>query len=210
MNFYEITLASHKYIVMLYVTFYLIKLIALMVTNAESFGKFRKKTMAVEMGLSTLFLITGLILAANSAQVGQTWFIVKIILILAVIPIGIIGFRKRSKALAFLGLIILVYIFGISEAKSLNMKNPIKDAINVDSNAPNSGKDIYMAKCASCHGEAGDAGRSGAANLITSPLSTEAKLDIVINGKNAMPKFKDILNAQQDSVVVKYVDGLRK
>ena len=210
MNFYEITLASHKYIVMLYVTFYLIKLIALLVTSADAFGRFRKKTMAVEMGVSTLFLITGLILAANSAQVGQTWFWVKVVLVLAVIPVGIIGFKKRNKGMAFLGLIILVYIFGISETKSLTMQNPIKQAISVDSNAPNSGKDIYMAKCASCHGEAGDAGRSGAANLITSQLSTEAKLSIVINGKNAMPKFKDILNPQQDSVVVKYVDGLRK
>jgi mono/diheme cytochrome c family protein len=72
------------------------------------------------------------------------------------------------------------------------------------------GQELYLLNCASCHGEQGDLGVSGAKNLRASVLNPVAIQTIVRNGKNAMPAFKGIITEQSsyDSLVT-YVISLR-
>ena len=71
------------------------------------------------------------------------------------------------------------------------------------------GKELYLLHCASCHGEAGDLGVSGAKNLKITTLDINEIKTILANGKNAMPAFKTILGSQGniDSVAI-YVTTL--
>lgn len=71
------------------------------------------------------------------------------------------------------------------------------------------GKELYLLHCASCHGEAGDLGVSGAKNLKITTLDINEIKTILAKGKNAMPAFKTILGSQGniDSVAI-YVTTL--
>ena len=71
------------------------------------------------------------------------------------------------------------------------------------------GKELYLLHCASCHGEAGDLGVSGAKNLKITTLDINGIKTILTKGKNAMPAFKTILGSQRniDSVAI-YVTTL--
>jgi len=55
------------------------------------------------------------------------------------------------------------------------------------------GKPLYLMHCAACHGSDGTLGNSGAANLRTSTLSYEATKKVLIEGRNAMPPFEELI-----------------
>lgn len=73
------------------------------------------------------------------------------------------------------------------------------------------GQELYLLNCASCHGEQGDLGVSGAKNLRTSKLDKIAIEKIIRYGNNGMPAFKGIITQQKayDSLV-RYVISFRK
>lgn len=72
------------------------------------------------------------------------------------------------------------------------------------------GQELYLLNCASCHGERGDLGVSGAKNLRASKLDKITIEKIIRNGKNGMPAFKGIVTQQKayDSLV-RYVISFR-
>jgi cbb3-type cytochrome c oxidase subunit III len=74
------------------------------------------------------------------------------------------------------------------------------------SKASNSGKDIFVANCGSCHTLA-DAGTNGTVgpNLDQLKPSQNVAKNQVINGGGGMPAFKDTLTPQQITAVAKYV-----
>jgi mono/diheme cytochrome c family protein len=74
------------------------------------------------------------------------------------------------------------------------------------------GKALYDAKCASCHGEDGMLGSSGAKDLSQSTLSdSEVKNSILYGNEKGMPPFKDQLGAEENlNLLVTYVKSLRK
>ncbi|MFM2037186.1 MAG: hypothetical protein RL432_125 [Bacteroidota bacterium] len=74
-----------------------------------------------------------------------------------------------------------------------------------------SGQELYLLNCASCHGEKGDLGVSGAKNLRTSELDEITIEKIIRYGKNGMPAFKGIITEQKayDSLA-RYVISFRK
>ena len=53
------------------------------------------------------------------------------------------------------------------------------------------GQELYALHCASCHGESGDLGLSGAKNLKTSALTISEIKAIVKSGKNGMGEKKE-------------------
>jgi mono/diheme cytochrome c family protein len=73
------------------------------------------------------------------------------------------------------------------------------------------GEELYALHCASCHGESGDLGVSGAKNLKTTALSISEIKHIIKTGKNAMPSFRGVLGSEShiDSVS-HYVTTLHK
>jgi mono/diheme cytochrome c family protein len=74
------------------------------------------------------------------------------------------------------------------------------------------GKALYDAKCASCHGEDGTLGSSGAKDLSQSTLTdVEIKNSILNGNEKGMPPFKDQLGAEENlKLLVAYVKSLRK
>jgi cbb3-type cytochrome c oxidase subunit III len=74
------------------------------------------------------------------------------------------------------------------------------------SKASNSGKDIFVANCGSCH-TLTDAGTNGTVgpNLDQLKPSQNVAQNQVIKGGGGMPAFKDTLTPQQITAVAKYV-----
>jgi len=73
---------------------------------------------------------------------------------------------------------------------------------------PTDGKTIFTTNCGSCH-TLSDAGTSGAVgpNLDEARPSRETVVDLVTNGRGAMPSFSDSLDQQQIDAVAEYVSG---
>jgi mono/diheme cytochrome c family protein len=83
------------------------------------------------------------------------------------------------------------------------------------------GKAIYLARCALCHGPEGKGDGPAAAGLNPKPRNhtdasymktrTDAQLlDVIHNGKGAMPAWGKILNEAEMQAVLKYVRTLAK
>ncbi|MFM7388139.1 MAG: c-type cytochrome [Bacteroidota bacterium] len=72
-------------------------------------------------------------------------------------------------------------------------------------------KELYITHCASCHGDRGDLGVSGAKNLLKSSLNIDSIKAIIRNGKNGMPPFEGIIEKEQhlDSLA-QYVNSMQK
>lgn len=200
-------LQVHIIVVSLYLLFILIKVYLLLTNNFNGLDKFRKKTIILESLFGLIFLVTGIWLALTSAYVPSMWFYVKVVAVLAVIPLGIIGFKKKKKVLGVLSLVVLLYIYGSSETHSPIFKKDKVDVTKID----HTDRALMYAqlKCDFCHGVDGTLGRSGAANLQTSKIDFMLVRDIVKNGKGAMPKHTDLGEDQLDDIA-QYVVSLRK
>jgi mono/diheme cytochrome c family protein len=73
------------------------------------------------------------------------------------------------------------------------------------------GASLFLIHCASCHGEDGKLGASGAKDLTSSKLSDKEITNIINNGKNAMPPMNVLLeNKENIGLVIKHVKSLRK
>ena len=73
------------------------------------------------------------------------------------------------------------------------------------------GASLFLIHCASCHGEDGKLGASGAKDLSVSKLSAKEIENIINNGKNAMPPMNVLLeNKENIDLVIKHVKSLRK
>ena len=115
-------LHSHSGIVTLYLVLLLVKAVLLLVNKKEALQKVRTKTRFLEIGLGSLFIITGVYLSFVSAAVDGAYFWVKIIAIIAIVPLGIISFKREQKPLAILTLALFGYTYAISETKSLDLQ----------------------------------------------------------------------------------------
>jgi mono/diheme cytochrome c family protein len=72
------------------------------------------------------------------------------------------------------------------------------------------GKALFEEKCAACHGSDGTAGLANAADLQTSRLDSTSIIQIITNGKNTMPVFRDQLGTGEIDQIANYVYTLRK
>ncbi len=84
------------------------------------------------------------------------------------------------------------------------------DSTSHQAGVPDEGKVLYSEKCAMCHGENGNLGTMGAANLVSSKINSESVLAIIRNGKNGMRSFAQDFSDEQLNAVAKYVEQLRK
>ena len=193
---------THLVSVILFLVIYLVKTPLLLTNKKEVLASFTKITKVPEMIVSVLFLATGVYMLTQVGQIG-TLLIIKLGLVLASIPVAIIGFKKANKMLAVLALLMIIGAYGLAE---MNKKKMLK-ANPVESNE---GKEIFSAKCARCHGDDGKAGLMGAYNLSVSVLDSTAVNSVVTNGKELMPAFKDVLTPEQIRSVCGYAETLKK
>jgi mono/diheme cytochrome c family protein len=196
---YNSLVLTHRIVVTLFFLIYVIKTVLLLSNRQDLLQKFTKVTKVPEMIISALFLITGVWLMVMLPKI-NTILIVKIVLVLLSIPVAVIGFKKGNKMLAAFALLLITASYGLGEVgKKKREKGEDLSSSNVN------GKEIYEARCASCHGVDGKAGLSGAGDLSASSLDKAAIADIIKNGKNTMPPVD--MNDEQKEAVAGYVES---
>jgi mono/diheme cytochrome c family protein/uncharacterized membrane protein SirB2 len=124
---------THVLVVVLFLILFIIKAFLLFTNKHQTLEKMKKSTKVLDMIFGTLILVTGgyLLFQYNGVP---TWLIVKIVLVLAAIPLAIVGIKKHNKPLVGLALIIFIYVYGVAETKSLNMKKEHEAAVDTSIN----------------------------------------------------------------------------
>jgi cytochrome c553 len=209
----------HYTVVVLFLVFLTYKTILLLLNRTEQLDKFREKTKWVDILLGSLILITGgfLLFRLHSGNV-ESYLIIKIILVFAAIPLGIVGIKRKKKPLAIVSVLIFLYVWGIAVKRDANIfagkkteqaaPGTILDE-NKTMNMDNA-KAIYTNQCVRCHGEDGTAGVGGAKDLTTSALSTAEKENIISKGKGLMPPFENVLSESEVKAVAAYIESFKK
>lgn len=73
------------------------------------------------------------------------------------------------------------------------------------------GEQLYQIHCVRCHGSDGNKGASGAKQLKKSKFSKNQIIDIVKNGKDVMPSFKNTIKGDSSFIwLAEYVETLKK
>jgi cytochrome c553 len=183
---------------------YLIKTILLLANKNEGLAKFTKVLKVPEMIISALFLLTGIYMLTQIPEI-KTLMIIKIVAVFVSIPIAIIGFKKKNKALAVLSFLLIVGAYGMAE---VNKKQKSK-ALQGITESNISGKELYEAACISCHGADGKLGIMGARNFSESTMDLSARIEIIKKGKVAMKPFGGILTDEQIKAVAEYTETLK-
>ena len=109
----------HWVFIAIYLLLYLSKCI-LFITGQSGFQNFRKKTLIPENIFALGFFITGIMMLVRGGGFSNypVWFHLKFTLVILSIPIGIVGFKKQSKALVGLSMIFLLYVLGLALTKN--------------------------------------------------------------------------------------------
>jgi mono/diheme cytochrome c family protein len=210
---YHNIVVFHRIVVTLFLLHYIVKGYLLLSDKKEQLAGYTAKTKIAEMILSVLFLGTGVyFIIAGPALSIMMW--IKIALVLAAIPLAIVGFKKRKKPLAVIAILFLIAAYGLAEMSKAKYakedKAPV-DTSTIGSNPVDIGKAIYTTDCVACHGEHGDAGRGGAKNLKITQLTDDQQKDIIKNGKpgTSMSAFPALTDDQLNGLVA-YIKTLKQ
>jgi mono/diheme cytochrome c family protein len=108
------------------------------------------------------------------------------------------------KTSVFLSLL-LVAVSCSSGSDETTVANETKPLTQIEAHS------VYMINCASCHGEDGKLGSSGAKDLSASKLNDKQIEKIIRKGKNAMPSQEAILETDENiKLVIEHVKSLKK
>ena len=66
------------------------------------------------------------------------------------------------------------------------------------------GHEVYRQRCARCHGASGGGGLGPGLAGIEDRLDDAGQLDVVVNGRKAMPRFDSTLTESEIRAVVRY------
>lgn len=198
-------LHTHKLVVTIFLIHYVIKLLLLLTDKKELLEKYTKATKIAEMVVSVLFLVTGVGLLFSAAPKDNYLFLIlKLVAVFISIPIAIVGFKKGNKGLALLSVVLILAAYGLSEMGRAKSGKVTVDTTTVGNDPLEVGKKVYTDACISCHGSDGKLGMSGAKNLSATVLSADEQKALILNGKNAMPAYKN-LTEEQVSGVIQYI-----
>jgi uncharacterized membrane protein SirB2 len=206
---YKGILHTHLLSVVLFLVVYLIKTSLLLLNKNEALAGFTRKAKVPEMILSFLFLGTGIYLLMHTALIDKFMYM-KLAAVALSIPLAIIGFKKGNKALAVLSLVLLIMAYGLAEMHGKRARTIAASPIMPINDREMPGMGLYMQNCARCHGDKGDAGLSGAADLRTSAASMTYKMMVVKDGKGGMPAYSTSMTDEQINEVLAYIETLKK
>lgn len=208
---------SHTLVAMLYLLQLLIRVVLMAMSNKETVAKYTKAMRIPQILLSVLFLGTGIYLMVRQGQSVdgiQPYVWVKFALVLASIPLGVIGSKRSSVALTGFALLVLLSVLALAYAKPEFLRSTAGKSTDVakagiDMEKVKAGQPLYEKYCVLCHGSDGAAGLQGAKNLSVSVLSDADILSIIKNGKGVMPPNPDLTDAEVEQVK-EYVKYIRK
>jgi len=217
-------LHTHVLVVTLFLLFLVFKTVLLLVDKKELLTKVRTKLKMVDPILGVLMLATGGYLLSLYGSSAPTYLWVKLIIVLIIIPIGIVAFKKENKAMAIIALLLTFYIYGASEVGSLTFSKEESVAASDQTPAQNaeeviiegsttdlikSGKEIYLAECKKCHGQDGKKGLFKSPDLTQSKLNLSERVAWIKEGKGVMPAYENQLSETEIEAVALYLDELK-
>lgn len=199
----------HLLMVILFLLSMVIKTILLFV-NKDKFAAYKQKTKIPEMITTIVFLITGVVMIILKDAKFSNFLWIKLGLVLATIPLAIVGFKKQNKILALIGTLLFVGIYGLAEmSKKRPYVDTTVDLTQISAGSIQHGEELYSKNCTICHGAEGDLGLGGASNLKASVLSDSEIVNVISNGRKNMPAYKQL--SEQDVEALKnYLITLRK
>jgi len=204
-------LHAHVTMAGLLIVIILVKTALLFLDKKELLEKINQRTKIPHIVISTFLVLTGIYLAFNSGNISSgNWFMVKLLIVITAIPLSIFALKKENKYLAAIGLMAFIYVYGISETRSVSFSHdtPIESVGN--ENQLSDGQTIYQTHCQNCHGAAGKLGLSGAPDLTASVISDVEMKERIVNGKNAMQGYGKILSEEEIEKVIDYIHSFGK
>ena len=194
---------------LVFLVIYLIKTF-LLFARPSGLDAFSAKVKVPEMIVSTLFLVTGIWLLVILGGI-KTLQVIKIVMVLVAIPLAVVGFKKKKKALALLSFVLIVGSYGLAEASK---KKPfIKSTAIVDNDGSrlNNGKRVYLENCEYCHGNDGKKGYRGAPDLSGGRNESYVQ-QIVTDGKKGdigvMPAYAGTIEFNEIADVALYIASM--
>lgn len=188
---------GHVTIVILFLLFLGYKAVLLLTNNVEKLIAFRNKTKVLDMMLGALIILTGSYLMFIQPVI-ESWLYVKFALVIAAIPLAIVGFKKSNKALVSVSLLAFILVYGLAEMKGFGPKKKVETAEGTE--AVVQGKAIYAQECVKCHGDNGKLGVMNAADLSATKLTTDEISQVIKNGKGVMPGFTQYSDAEVKAI----------
>ncbi len=188
---------GHVTIVILFLLFLGYKAVLLLTNNVEKLTAFRNKTKVLDMILGALIILTGSYLMFIQPVI-ESWLYVKFALVIAAIPLAIVGFKKSNKALVSVSLLAFILVYGLAEMKGFGPKKKVETTEGTD--AIVQGKAIYAQECVKCHGDNGKLGVMNAADLTATKLTTDEISQVIKNGKGVMPGFTQYSDAEVKAI----------
>ena len=107
-------LLIHKICVTAFLVIYLIKTILLLSGAQSALDRFAKIFKVPEMIISTGFLVTGIWMYTQIGAI-KSMQIIKLVAVVASIPLAVIAFKKKNKALAVLSFVLILMAYGLAE-----------------------------------------------------------------------------------------------
>lgn len=210
-------LHTHTLIVSLYLLQLLIRVVLMAAAKQETLAKYSKAMRVPHIVLATLMLGTGIFLMVRQGQSVdgiQPYVWLKFALVLASIPLGVVGSKRNSVALTGFAFVVLAAVMGLAYAKPTALRSTATKSIEVvkadlDMDKVKAGQPLFEQYCVLCHGSDGAAGIQGAKNLVQSVMPDADIVAIIKNGKGMMPANPD-LSDDQVAQIKEYVKYFRK
>lgn len=196
----------------LFLVLYLLKTILLVANKSESLKTVTKIAKVPEMIISSVFLITGIWMFVELGAI-KTLQIIKLIMVVASIPLAIVAFKKANKALAIVAFLLIVMSYGFAEMakKKPYIGKSIKTNVaSIETNPVDFGNATYKANCVMCHGDDGKKGLAGAFDLTTSQLDKVGIIAVISSGRGSMAGYKSTLNEKEINAVAEYLATIKK
>jgi len=206
---------THKFAISLFLIIYLFKMILLFSGKAR-LEKSSSRIKVPEIIISTLFLLTGILLLFEAAEI-RNLFIIKIATVVLAIPIAFKAYKSHNRPLALLSFIMLIGAYGLAEMNKYNVIHQtdlpgdvVVDASNPEYDMISHGRALYNTQCVVCHGKDGRLQMSGAKKLTISVMSKEEIITRINTGKMTMPSYEDHFTDHEKKAITDYVISVRK
>ncbi len=106
---------THMAFAILYFVIFNVKGLLFLFSEREKYLSYKSKTIAVEMLLSVLFLLSGIHLLIQKGMGNMPGiFHLKLTLVILSIPLGIVGFKKENKVLVSLSMACILSVLLIA------------------------------------------------------------------------------------------------
>lgn len=233
-------LHTHVLVVVLFLLLFTYKVILLLLNKRDTLTKVRNKTKVLEMIFGTLILVTGGWMLFNYSGIPAWLITKVVLVLIAIPLgiVGLKRENKVLAVLALL-IFVYVYGVAETDSLTMKKgtvatTTGVKDTPETDAaetgdstlstsetaqeeiiasmneTALANAQTIFVQQCATCHGEDGAKGVSGAANLTQSQLNLKDRKQVIANGRGLMPAFKETLSEQQLDELAAYTMTFKK